>query len=362
MKRTNVIALMSGLLIFAVFAACNPLAPAELSEEDFAATVDAIVAATFTAEANLAATVDAAVETTKAAETELTATASAAEAGPTATATVAAEQQPPVVPTEAPSTPTVDTSTLSEAELAALIDAAIAEAVAATEAATTVMAAAASDGTITAEETVTVEVVLVGAEEAIALAEALIVAYYDIYGAYASETLGTLEEIEEDLNTIAEGIELMLQMVEQGSEAASAAIGQIQAAVGAANGSAAEIQAQVGGWQEALRAERENRTAAALSVQPTEIATNRKDAIQNTLKYVETVRASLADNTISREELSAISLAGANASAGLRAQGAPQLQDLAGSIDALTAQIARGELPQAKGSLDALESSVPRRP
>jgi hypothetical protein len=388
MKTRNTIALLSGFLVFVIFGACSPLAPAELSEEDFAATVNAMVEATNTAEANLAATVDAAVEATQAVEVGLATTAGAAaeatqtaeadlaaavdaaveatgtaEAELTATASTAVQEQPTAVPVEAPPpTPTVDTSTLSEEELAALIDAAVAEAVAATEAATTAMDAAASDGTITYDENVTVEVVLVGAEEAIALAEALIVAYDDIYGAYASETLGTLEEIEEDLNTIAEGIELMMQIVEQGDEVASAAIEQILAAVEVADVSAAEIQAQSEGWLEALQAELENRAAAALAVQATEIASDRQGAIQSALNYVETVRSSLADNAISQSEMSAIALAGKNASASLGAQGGPQLQNLAGSIDALTAQIARGELPQAKGSLGALESSVPRRP
>ena len=187
------------------------------------------------------------------------------------------------------------------------------------------MDTAASDGTITYEETVTVEVVLVGAEEAIALAEALIVAYYDIYGAYASETLGTLEEIEEDLNTIVEGIELMMQILEQGDEVASATIEQILAAVQAVDVSAAEIQAQSEGWLEALQAELENRATTALAVQATQIATDRQGAIQSALQYVETARSALADGIISEGELSAIALAGANASASLGARGGPQL-------------------------------------
>ncbi len=387
MKTTNVIALLSGFLILAIFGACAPLAPAELSEEDFAATVSAMVEATNTAQANLAATVNAAVEATQAVEADLTATANAAaeaakaaeadlaatidaaveatstaEASLTPTASAPTQEQPTTAPVEAPPTPTVDTSTLSEEELAALIDEAVAEALAATTAATAAVDTAASDSTITVDETVTVEVALAGAEEAIALAEALITAYYDLYGAYASETIDTLEEIEEDLNTIAEGIELMAQILEQGDEVASAAIEQILAALGTANAGAAELQAHSEGWLEALQAELENRAAAALAVQPTQIATDRQGAIQSALTYIETVRSALADNTISREELSAISLAGANASAGLKAQGGPQLQNLAGSIDALTTQIARGELPRAKGSLGALEASVPRRP
>lgn len=375
MKRTNIIALMSGFLVFAIFGACGPLAPAKLSEEDFAATVDAMVVATHTAEANLAATVDAAVGATQAVEVGLAATADAAaeatkaaeatgsaEAAPTATNTLVVQEPPTTVPIEEPPTPTVDTSTLSEEELAALIDEAVAEAVAATEEATTAVDAAASDSTITVDETVTVEVALAGAEEAIALAEALIVAYYDIYGAYASETIYALGEIEDDLNTIAEGIELMMQILEQGDEVASAAIEQILAAAQAADVSIAEIQAQSEGWLEALQIERGNRATAALAVQPTEIATDRQGAIQSTLAYIETVRSSLADNVISQGELSAIALAGANATASLGAQGGPQLQNLTGSIDALTGQIARGQLPQAKGSLGALEASVPRRP
>jgi len=387
MKTTNIIALMSGFLIFAIFGACSPLAPVEIADEDVAATVNAMVEATNTAEANLAATVNAAVEATHAVEAGLTATADAAveatkaaeaglaaaddaavkatstaEAGLTATASAAAPEQPTAVPVEAPPTPTVDTSTLSEEELAALIDAAVAEAVAATEEATTAMDAVASDSTITVDETVTVEVALAGAEEAIALAEALIVAYYDIYGVYASGTLGTLEEIEEDLNTIAEGVELMMQILEQGGEVAPVAIEQILAAVEAADVSAAEIQAHSEGWLEALQIELENRAAAALAVQATEVATDRQGAIQSAFQYVETVRSSLADGIISQGERSAIELDGANASAGLKAQGGPQLQNLTGSIDALTTQIARGQLPQAKGSLGALEASIPRRP
>jgi len=368
MQTKNIIALMSGFLVFAIFGACGPLAPA-VSEEDVAATVNAAVGATNTAQANLAATVSAAVEATRAVEADLTATASAAleatsiaQVVPTATAIPAAPEQPTVAPVQAPPTPPVDTSTLSEEELAALIDAAVAEAVAATTEATTAMTAATSDGTISSEETVNMNVTLAGTEEAIATAEALIMAYSDIYGAYASETLSTLEEIEEDLNTIAEGVELMMQILEQGDEVASAAIQQILAAVEVANVSAAEIQAQSEGWLETLQAELENRAAAALAVQPTNIATDRQGAIQSVSQYLETVRSSLADNRISQGELSAISQAGANASASIRAQGGPQLQNLAGSIDAMTRQIARGEVPQAKGNLSALEASVPRRP
>jgi hypothetical protein len=96
-----------------------------------------------------------------------------------------------------------------------------------------------------------------------------------------------------------------------------------------------------------------------LATQPTQIASDRLGAIQSAITYVETTRSGLADGVVSAGELSSIAQAGANASASIQAHGGPQLQGVAGSIDGLTAQIARGELPQAKGGLDSIEASLP---
>jgi DNA repair exonuclease SbcCD ATPase subunit len=256
----------------------------------------------------------------------------------------------------------VDTSTMSEEELAAAIEAAVAEAMVATQAATAATTTATGDGAVSGDETVTVEVSVAGAEEAIALAEALIAAYDETYGAYASETLATLDEIEGDLEAIAESTETIAGILEEGSEAASAAVAELQAAAAAASANAAQAQAQAQNWQATLQAELESRAANALATQPSQVAGDRQAAIQSALGYVETVRTGLADGAISQGELSQIAQAGANASAGIKAQGGPQLQPVAGSIENLTAQIARGELPQAKGNLDALDASLPRRP
>jgi hypothetical protein len=173
MKITNIIMLVSGFLVLTIFGACGPkedvaatinaaIEATNTAEANFAATVNAAVEATRAVEAGLAATADAAVEATKTAEVDLTATADAAvevtstaEAGLTATASAAAQGQPTASPIEAPPTSTVDTSALSEEELNATIDAAVAEAVAATEEAMTATAAAASVDTITYEETLT---------------------------------------------------------------------------------------------------------------------------------------------------------------------------------------------------------------
>jgi hypothetical protein len=250
---------------------------------------------------------------------------------------------------------------MSEEELAAAIDAAVAEAVAAADEVATATTAAAMDGSVTTEETVTVEVVLSGAEEAIALAEALISAYGQTYGAYAAEVLDTLEDIENELEAIAESTEEVAGILEQGTEAATAAIAQIQAAASAASATAAQLQTRLQDWGETLEIERGNRAATAIATQPSHIAADRPEAIQNTLDYIETVRAGLADGAISSGELTAIAQKGANASAGIRAYGGPQLNGVADSIDALTGQIARGDLPQAQTDLNALQHSLPGR-
>ncbi|MCB0048174.1 MAG: hypothetical protein KDE24_01320, partial [Caldilinea sp.] len=121
-------------LLATLLAGCNKEEPVV----DQQAAVNTAVAATMMAQALAEATVNAA------ALTALPATATAeALAIPTATlvpeptATIAAPTPVPVMPTAAPPTPTagapVEYTTLSEEELAALIDAAVAEAVAATE-------------------------------------------------------------------------------------------------------------------------------------------------------------------------------------------------------------------------------------
>jgi hypothetical protein len=251
---------------------------------------------------------------------------------------------------------------MSEEELAAAIDTAVAEALASTEEATATTAEATADGTITVDETVTIEVALTDVEEAVALAETLIFAYSDVYGVYASEALAILLAYDEDLVAIAQAAADILFLLEQGSDAASLAIEQIEAALEAANASVTAIQANSQGWMDTLLVELDNRAAAALAVQATDIAANRVEAIQSAAHYVQVVQTALGDGQISQQELSAISLAGASASAGLLAQGGPQLQNLSSSIDMLTSQLARGEWPQAQLSLGTLESSLPSRP
>jgi hypothetical protein len=276
----------------------------------------------------------------------------------------------PVVITATPGeepipTPSVDTTTMSEEELAAAIDEAVDEALLEAEQAAAATSTATADGAVTEEETVTVQVEVVGAEEALDEAEALIYAYYDLYGEYAEESIIVLQAIEEDLSTIEEDVDYIATTVEQGAEIATSVLVELQSAATDASANAVQAQAQAQELLTQLQSEREERVQEALALAPSQIATSRAEAIQSAATYIETVRGSLADGIVSKPELSAITQAGANATAGLNAQGGPGLASLSASIGNMTTQIARGDVPQARADLGGLETQfqgLPERP
>jgi len=340
MKRRAVLALAVTLLVIAAIACGGAASP--VTTPDTQATVDAAIAATGTAQAGTQATIDAAVEATG----------------------VAAET------TVAPSpTPAVEYVTMTEEELAALIDQAVTDAAAATQECAAATTEATADDTITSEEVATVEIYATGAEEAIAYAEELILAYYDLYGELAVETIALLQATEEDLAALASetaAINATLQEVaatlDQGVALAEETIAQLETAAQAIGDKAAEVQYRNQTWIQDLQAELEDRAATALTIQPSNIAADRKGAILSAFDYVDAVRDSLADNKISSTELNNIAQLGANASASLNAHGGPQLQQLSGSINDITGQIARGQMPQAKANLGNLERALGARP
>jgi len=333
MRKQTILTLVVGL-IAAITLACDTTTPAAPTP-DTQATVDATVAATSTAQASTQATIDAAVQATQAAA-------------------------PSPTP---PPTPTADYSTMSEEELAAAIDEAVVEATTTTEQTATATSEVASDGTVMQEEVDEVETYIYDAEEAIAYTEELIYAYYGLYGELALETLELLIAIEEDLYTMADEIaevnEILTEIEETPSEED---VEQLEAAAATVIAIATEVQAQNQEWLEDLQAEIESRAAQALAVAPNAVASNRVKALLSAFDYVDAVREGLSDQQITQPELANIAQLGANAGASLQAQGGPQLQQLPGSINDITTQIARGQMPQAQANLGSLESMLGARP
>jgi len=358
MKRTGPLAIVLSLFIIATLA-CGTSAPAmpDPATPDVQATVDAAVAATaaVTPTPNVQATVDAAVAAT-------------AAAGANAEATVVAAVQ---ATTAAAPTPTSSAEyvAMTEEELAALIDEAVAEATAATQASVTATTQAVSDDTVTQEEVYAVEPYVVYADETIAYAEELIYAYYDLYGELALETIYLLQAVEEDLAAMADStaaiaasLEEINSSLEAGLVLAEETISQLETAAQTALTYSLEAQEQHQAWAQSAQTQFEDRVAAALAVQPSQIPADLPSTLLSAFEYVDTVRSAVGDSLVSDLELETIAQIGANAGAGFQAHGGPQLQQLSGSIETITGQLARGEVSQAGASLGDFETALGARP
>ena len=326
---TNAIKPILLLIIVSMLAACGM----QSNSDNLDAQVQTAIAQTAQAEATFQAAVDQAVQSTVIA----------------------------MPPTPTPQ-PTVDPYTLTEEELAALIDASCEEAVAASTEASTATSQATSDGVYTKEEVYDTIYYIYDAEAAIAYTEELLNLYYDLYGAYANETLELLYAVEDDLNELAAVMTEVEAILSQGTETASAAIEQINAALATAQTKASEAQTKAQEYKDNLPAvlqERENRFA---NLAPTEVASDREGAILQVYTYLDSVKAAFADRKVSPDEMGQIAQLAANAKAGIDQSGGPLLQNFGGNIDGITRNLSRGDWPSAQRDLGSFEASLPSRP
>jgi hypothetical protein len=108
-------------------------------------------------------------------------------------------------------------------------------------------------------------------------------------------------------------------------------------------------------WNVTVQSELTKRATAALVTKPTGVPTDLRSTVQSVTTYLETVKAALGDNKLGKSELQAISVAGANAVAGLQQFAGAQGQTLANAINTMPQQL---KVPKAKSSLGALEQSA----
>lgn len=265
----------------------------------------------------------------------------------------------PLTPTTQPS---VDPYTLSEEELAALIDSSVEEAATASTEASAATTQATSDGVYTQEEINETIYYVYDAEAAIAYAEELLYLYYDLYGAYASEALDLLYAVEEDLNEMASTMTEIEAILSQGAETASAAIEQINTTIANAQTKAAEVQAKAQEFKEKLPAALQERENGFTSLTPTEVASDREGALLQVYTYLDSVKSALADRKISPDEMGQIAQLAVNAQAGINQGGGPLLKNFGGNIDGITRNLSRGNWPTAQRDLGGFEASLPSRP
>lgn len=325
---------------------------------DTQATINAAVVATGTAQAAGQATIEAAVAATTAAQ--------ATRQPPTPTST------PVVMPTDPPEAEAAVTAvaeeyvSMTEEELAALVDQAVNEAVAATEQYATTTSEAAADGTVSQDEVQTVEVYFANADEAIAYAEELLNAYTSMYGALAVEAVDELSDVENELAALVTAVDELNQVVadvdntlEQGLELATETITQVETTAQTVSETAQTVQSQTEAWQAAQQTDRQDRIATAVAVQPNQANGDPQAAVKNVLEFVQAGQTATADGQLSATELAQLAQLGANASASLGQTGNPQLQDLSSIVTGVTEHLAGGNMPQAQAGLDQLGVAAP---
>ena len=290
-----------------------------------------------------------------------------------ATVNAAALTAIPATPT---SGPTVEYVALTEEELAALIDQAVAEAIAATEQTATAVTTSTSDDLVTSEEVVYVYDYYYTAEYYVEYAEELLNEYYNLYAELAEEMIVELNSIEAELaqmNDTLSSIDSSLQQIsstlEQGLAVAEETINQLETAAQSAQTNAQELKAQAQDMMSQLQLDQEGRLQDLSQIQPNQIPTDRLSSLQTAFEFLDAANLAMGDNKLSRAELTNLAQLGANAQAGFQnfggnggIAGGPDLSQFTGSFNQITTQLARGQMPQARGSLDTFERSLGDRP
>ncbi len=283
--------------------------------------------------------------------------------------------------TAMPATPTpgpvVEYVTLTEEELTALIDEAVAEAVSATEQTTTAITATTSDGTVTYDEVEYMYPYYYYADYYVAYAEELLNAYYDLYGDLAYEMVFALQGIEAELtqlddtlSLVATSLDEMSSTLSQGLELAEDSIAQLQSAAQQTQEHVTAMQTQAQTIMSTLETDQQNRLDAIGQLQPDNVPTDRISALQTGFQFIDFANNALTDDRLSRDELLGLAQLGTNAQAGFQNFGgvgglggnAIDLTQFSGRFNEISTQFARGQTPQARGNLQQFEGSLGQRP
>ena len=277
----------------------------------------------------------------------------------------------PATPTPGP---TVEYVTLTEEELAALIDQAVAEAIAATEQTTTNVYYVTEDDTVTTEEVEYVYSYYYYADYYVDYAEELMAEYYNLYSDLAYEMIGELNAIESELNqmndtlsSIDQSLQQISSTLEQGLELAEDTITQLETAAQNAQTNAQELKSQAQDMMTVLQADQQGRLDQIGQIQPDNIPTDKLSALQTAFSFVDFANQALSDNKLTSDELTNLMQLGKNAQAGFQQFGGadgvgPDVTQFAGKFDEIGGQFARGEINHGRENLHNFEGSLGNRP
>ncbi|GAB4505334.1 MAG: hypothetical protein Fur0043_23290 [Anaerolineales bacterium] len=307
-----------------------------------------------------------------------TAVAGTQMAGDLAQATLNANALTAMPATPTPG-PTIEYVTLTEEELAALIDQAVAEAIAASDQTSQAITTTTSDDVMTSEEVEYVYSYYYYADYYIQEAEDLLAAYYDLYADLAYEMIDELGAIETQLEQLNYNMTLVVTSLNeisatlaQGLAVAEESIAQLETAAQQAQANVQELKNQAQDTRAVLQADQQNRLNQLAQIQANNIPTDRVSALQAGFQFVDFANAALADGKMSRDELMNLAQLGANAQAGFQQFGGRtggvgpganlDLAQFSGKFNEISTQFARGQMPQARSNLGDFERSLGQRP
>ena len=340
-----IVVLVSGCTPSVAPAPAEPAAPEPTA--DIEATVNAALQATTAAQEAMQATIDASVG----------ATVEAQPANDTSDETGSAE-----------AVDSAEYVTMTEEELALLIEDTVEEANTASQEMSSAAEQAASDNEVTQDEYNEVYNYYYDAEAAILLAEEMMDAYMYYYGDLAYAYLDLFYLIEEDLSELtayAAEINEILMLVEQGITLTADDIDQMMTAAANIQAYLVENQVNVENLSSTVQQQVQERAQAALGAQADLVPANIRETLQAGFQYVDIVYSALGDDQVTLEELNMIAQLGANAAAGFSQFGGENqsyLADLISGSDGITANLAQGQNMQAWDGIEQLEGGLGERP
>jgi DNA repair exonuclease SbcCD ATPase subunit len=268
----------------------------------------------------------------------------------------------------------VEYVTLTEEELAALIDEAVAEAITATEQTTTNVYYVTEDDVVTTEEVAYVYEYYYYADYYVEYAEDLIAEYYGLYSDLAYEMIAELNGIESELNqmndtlsSIDQSLQQISSTLEQGLALAEDTITQLESAAQTAQTHAQELKSNAQDMMSVLQADQQGRLSQISQIQPNNIPTDKLSALQSAFSFVDFANGALSDNKLTRDELLNLAQLGRNAQAGFQQFGGanavgPDVTQFAGKFDEINGQFARGEINRGRENVKGFETSLGNRP
>lgn len=280
----------------------------------------------------------------------------------------------PATPTPGP---TIEYVTLTEEELVALIDQAVAEAVSACEQVTQAASAATGDDMVTEDEVQYVYTYYDYTDYYLDYAEELLSTYYDLYADLAQEMIAEFNAIEEELaqlndtmTQISDSLAEISDTLSQGLEVAQESIAKLENAAQQAQSQAAMLQEERQDITSTLQTDQQHRMEEISQIQPSNIPADRTSALEAGFQFIDFANSALTDGKISRDELVGLAQLGANAQAGFKniagadrfSSNTIDLSQFSDRFSEITTQFAHGQMPQARGNLQHFELSLGQRP